>query len=604
MTTNKEIRNIAIIAHVDHGKTTLVDEMLKQSGVFHDNKQLQERIMDSNDLEREKGITILSKNTAINYDELKINIVDTPGHADFGGEVERILKMVDGVLLIVDAFEGPMPQTKFVLNKALDFDLKPIVVVNKIDRPNARPEEVLDEVLDLFIELGADEDQIEFPALYASGLEGYAVEDLTEERKNLKPLFEIIKNQIPEPTANQDEPFQMIVTTVEYDDYVGQMALGKIARGRVEKGERVAICKNDGSVGYSQVSNIYSYQGLGKEEVESAKAGEIVSLAGLEDINIGETITDKEKPEALDSIKIEEPTVAMTFTTNDSPLSGREGDFVTSNQLKNRLNKELEQNVALRVEELQPDTFKVSGRGKLHLAILIETMRREGYEFQVSKPEAIIKEKDGKKVEPIEEVTIDVPEEFVGVVMEELGSRKGQMENMTHLTESRVRLSFSVPARTLIGFRSHLLTKTKGEGIFSHRFSHYEAYKGEIDKAETGSIVADRIGEATRFGIFNAQERGEIFIEPGDKVYEGMVVGSNARDKDLNINICKEKKLDNMRSGSADEAIVLSPPREMDLEESLEYIANDELVEITPQNIRIRKNILNKKRRIKAEKNS
>ncbi|MCK8828451.1 translational GTPase TypA [Natroniella acetigena] len=602
MTVREDIRNIAIIAHVDHGKTTLVDGMLKESGIFHAKQEVEERVMDDNDLEKERGITILSKNTAVDYQGTKINIIDTPGHADFGGEVERILKMVDGVLLVVDAFEGPMPQTKFVLTKALELELTPIVVINKIDRPKARPEAVVDEVLDLFIDLGATEEQIEFPVIYASALEGFAQEDLAAENDDLDPLFEAIKEHIPAPEGELDAPLQMIVTTIEYNDYVGQMALGKINRGQVTEGEEVAICQRGGEVDSKKISKLFTYHGLERKEVAEAKVGEIVALAGLEGINIGETVADLEQPEALPFVKIEEPTVAMTFTTNDSPFAGQEGDFVTSRKLKERLLNELEKNVALQVEELAPDTFKVSGRGELHLSILIETMRREGYELQVSKPEAIIKEEDGQKLEPIEEVTIDVPEEFMGTVIELLGQRKGQMQEMNHLSETRVRLVFEVPARGLIGFRSEFLTKTKGEGILNHNFSHYDDYRGEIFTRKTGSIVADRQGEVSRYGIFNAQERGSIFVEPGVKVYAGMIVGSNAREQDLDINICKQKKLDNMRSGSADEAMILTPATELSLEEALEYITEDELVEVTPENIRLRKRILGKKKRIKSNR--
>ncbi len=602
MNNRNDIRNIAIIAHVDHGKTTLVDGMLKQSGIFHVKQEVEERVMDSNDLEKERGITILSKNTAINYKDIKINVVDTPGHADFGGEVERILKMVDGVLLIVDAFEGPMPQTKFVLTKALELDLTPIVVINKVDRPDSRPEVVEDMVLDLFIELGANDEQIDFPVIYASALQGFAQSDLSEASENLEPLFQSIIDNIPAPKGEVEEPLQMVVTTIEYNDYVGRMAIGKINRGKVKTGERVAVCKQDGKVESKMITKIFAYQGLDKVEVEEAKMGDIIALAGTEDINIGETIADIDHPEALPFIKIEEPTVTMTFTTNDSPFSGTEGDYVTSRQLKERLMKELEKNVSLRVEQLAPDTFKVSGRGELHLSILIETMRREGYEFQVSKPEAIIKEVDGAKMEPIEEVIIDVPEEFMGTVIEELGQRKGEMQNMSHLSQTRIRLTFEIPARGLIGFRSEFLTKTKGEGILNSTFSHYDTYRGEMTTRRTGAVIADRDGEATRYGIFNAQERAEIFIEPGTKVYKGMIVGSNSREQDLNINICKGKKLDNMRSSSSDEAIALTPATKLSLEESLEYIITDELVEVTPDNIRVRKKILDKKLRLKAKK--
>ncbi len=602
MKTRDDIRNIAIIAHVDHGKTTLVDGMLKQSGIFHKKQQVEERVMDTNDLEKERGITILSKNTAVNYKGLKINIVDTPGHADFGGEVERILKMVDGVLLLVDAFEGPMPQTKFVLTKALELNLTPIVVINKIDRPDARPEVVEDKVLDLFIDLGATEEQIEYPVIYASALEGIASNSSEDKGENLEPLFKSIVEHIPAPKGDLNKSLQMVVTTIEYNDYVGRMAIGKISRGKVSSGEEVAICKKDGTFESKTVTKIFAYQGLAKETVDEAKVGDIVALAGMADINIGETIADRDDPEALPFVKIEEPTVTMTFTTNDSPFAGQEGDFVTSRQLKSRLLKELEKNVSLQVEELAADLFKVSGRGELHLSILIETMRREGYEFQVSRPEAIIKEEDGSKLEPIEEAIIDLPEEFMGTAIELLGARKGQMQDVIHLSENRVRLIFEVPARGLIGFRSEFLTKTKGEGVLNHTFSHYGNYCGKIDSYKTGSVVADRSGEVTRYGIFNAQERAIIFVEPGMKVYGGMIVGSNSRDQELTLNICKEKKLDNMRSASSDEAIVLTPATKLSLEEALEYISDDELVEVTPESIRLRKKILNKKQRRKMNK--
>ena len=602
MITRDDIRNIAIVAHVDHGKTTLVDSLLDQSGIFHSNQQVEERVMDNNDLEKEKGITILSKNTAVNFNDTKINIVDTPGHADFGGEVERILKMVDGILLVVDAFEGPMPQTKFVLTKALELDLKPVVVVNKIDRPEARPEEVVDEILDLFIELGADEEQIEFPVVYASALEGYAQLELAEKNDDLTPLFEAIIEYIPAPKGEKDAPLQTVVTTIEYNDYVGRMALGKVNRGQIHEGEEVAICKNDDTIEHRKVNKLYTYQGLDRAEVEEAAVGDIVAIAGMENINIGETIADKENPEALSFINIEEPTVSVNFKATDSPLAGQEGKYVTSRQLKERLLKELEKNVALKVEEIDADNFKVSGRGELHLAILMETMRREGYEFQVSKPEVIIKEEAGEKLEPIKEAVVDVPEEYMGTVIEELGKRKGEMQSMESLSQTRMRLFFDVPARGLIGFRSQFLTKTKGEGILTHTFSHFGPYQGEFDKVETGSIVADRAGEVTRYGIFTAQDRGEIFVKPGTRAYEGMIVGSNARNQDLDINICKQKKLDNMRASGSDEAMDLTPVTELGLEDALEYIADDELVEITPENIRLRKKILDKKKRVKANK--
>ncbi|MBM7622584.1 translational GTPase TypA [Sporohalobacter salinus] len=604
LVTRDDIRNIAIIAHVDHGKTTLVDGMLKQSGIFHEQKQVENRVMDTNDLEKERGITILSKNTAIDYKGIKVNIVDTPGHADFGGEVERILKMVDGVLLIVDAFEGPMPQTKFVLRKALNLDLKPIVVINKIDRSNARPYEVEDEVLELFIELEASDEQLEFPVIYASGLEGFSKEKLDEENRNLEPLFQKIITQIPPPTVDLNAPLQMIVTTIEYNDYVGRLAVGKIKQGKISNGALVSICRSDGSIITDQISNLYQYSGLGRKEVEDAKAGDIVAISGLNEINIGETIADKDDPKPLPFIEIEKPTVTMTFTTNDSPFAGQEGEFLTSRHLQARFDKELERNVALDVTETNsPDTWRVSGRGVLHLSVLIETMRREGYEFQVSKPDVITKQEDGQKLEPIKELVIDIPEKFMGTIMEEIGQRKGQMQNMKHLNAERIRLIFEIPARGLIGFRSDFLTITKGEGIINHTFSHYAPYKGGLPERQHGSLVATEKGEVTRFGIFNAQERGIIFVSPGTRVYRGMIIGENARPSDLDINICKQKKLDNMRSGSADEAIDLIPPTELSLEEALNYIADDEYVEITPKNIRLRKKILNAKKRRRAKKN-
>ncbi|ADL13382.1 translational GTPase TypA [Acetohalobium arabaticum] len=602
--TRDDIRNIAIIAHVDHGKTTLVDSMLKQSGVFHEQKQVENRVMDTNDLERERGITILSKNTAIDYQGTKINIVDTPGHADFGGEVERILKMVDGVLLIVDGFEGPMPQTKFVLRKALALDLKPVVVINKIDRSNARPYEVEDEVLELFIELEASAEQLEFPVVYASGLEGFAREEIGEENNDLEPLFQEIITKIPPPAVDLTAPLQMVVTTIEYNDYVGRLAVGKIKRGRVSNGAVVSICRSDGSIITDQISSLYKYSGLGRKEVEEAKAGDIVAIAGLEEINIGETIADKDAPEPLPFIEIEKPTVTMTFTTNDSPFAGQEGEFLTSRHLQARFDKELESNVALDIAETEsPDTWRVSGRGLLHLSVLIETMRREGYEFQVSKPDVITKKENGQKLEPIKELVIDIPEEFMGTIMEEIGQRKGQMQNMTQLNADRVRLEFGIPARGLIGFRSDFLTITKGEGIINHTFSHYAPYRGELPERQHGSLIATEEGEVTRFGIFNAQERGTIFVKPGTRVYRGMIIGANARQNDLDINICKQKKLDNMRSGSADEAIDLIPSTDLSLEEALNYIDDDEYVEVTPHNIRLRKKILNAKQRRKSNKN-
>jgi len=595
------IRNIAIIAHVDHGKTTLVDGMLRQSGIFRENEQVQERVMDSNDLERERGITILSKNTSVRYKDIKINIVDTPGHADFGGEVERVLKMVDGVLLLVDAFEGPMPQTRFVLRKALQMNLKPIVVVNKIDRPEARPREVVDEVLDLFIELGADDDQIEFPVVYASSREGYAVLDINDERRDLEPLFKTIIERVPAPAGEEDKPLQFLVSNIDYDDYVGRIAVGRVDRGRISAGQQVAVCKKDGTVYRSRTGRIYVFEGLKRIECEEAGVGEIVAVSGIDDINIGETICDAEVPEPLPFVDIDEPTVSMTFSVNDSPFAGKEGTYVTSRHLRDRLFKELETNVSLRVEETDSaDSFKVSGRGELHLSILIETMRRQGYEFQVSKPKVILKEIDGVVCEPVELLMIDVPEEYMGTVMEKLGSRKAEMTDMRSAAEGYVRLEFKIPARGLIGYRSEFLTDTKGNGIMNHIFYGYEPYKGEITQRQRGSLVAWEDGEAVTYGLYNAQERGTLFITPGTMVYEGMIVGENSRNEDIVVNVCKKKHVTNMRAAGSDEALRLTSPRILSLEQALEFISDDELVEVTPKNIRLRKRILDTEQRAKA----
>lgn len=595
------LRNIAIIAHVDHGKTTLVDGLLRQSGIFRENEQVQERVMDSNDLERERGITILAKNTAVNYKGNKINIVDTPGHADFGGEVERVLKMVDGVVLLVDAFEGAMPQTRFVLSKALQLNLKPIVVVNKIDRPEARPHEVVDEVLDLFIELGADDDQLEFPVIYASSREGYAVYELNDEKKDLQPLFETILERVPAPKGYLDKSLQLLVSSIDYDEYVGRIAIGRIERGRIRMGQQAVVCKQDESVQNIKVSRLYTYQGLKRVECETAELGDIVVVAGVGDITIGETICDVDNPEPLPFVDIDEPTISMTFSVNNSPFAGREGEFVTSRHLRDRLFKELEKNVSLRVEETEsPDSFKVSGRGELHLSILIETMRRQGYEFQVSRPTVIYKEKNGELLEPIEYLMIDVPEEFMGSVMEKLGSRKAEMVNMHSANQGYTRLEFKIPARCLIGYRSEFLTDTKGNGIMNHVFHGFEAFKGEIMGRQRGSMVAWEEGEAVTYGLYNAQERGSLFIEPGTKIYEGMIVGENARSEDIVINVCKKKHVTNMRASGSDEALRLTPPIIMSLEQALEFISDDELVEITPKNIRLRKRILDSELRAKA----
>ncbi len=598
----EDLRNIAIIAHVDHGKTTLVDGMLKQSGIFRENEQVQERVMDSNDLEKERGITILAKNTAVTYKDMKINIVDTPGHADFGGEVERVLKMVDGVLLLVDAFEGPMPQTRFVLRKALQLNLKPIVVVNKIDRPEARPMEVIDEVLELFIELGADDEQLEFPVVYASSREGYAVNELTDEKKNLEPLFEMIINRVPAPTGHVDQPLQLLVSNIDYDEYVGRIAIGRVERGVIKYGQPAVICRKDGSLANIRITKLYKYEGLKRVEAEEAKLGDIVCVSGVGEITIGETICDVENPEPLPFIDIDEPTISMTFSVNNSPFAGREGAFVTSRHLRDRLFKEVETNLSMRVQETEsPDAFEVSGRGELHLSVLIETMRRQGYEFQVSKPQVIYKDVDGELHEPIEYLTIDVPEDFMGVVMEKLGVRKSEMVNMHSANQGYMRLEFKIPARGLIGYRSEFMTDTKGNGIMNHVFHGFEPFKGELSGRTRGSMVAWEDGEAVTYGLYNAQERGSLFITPGTKVYEGMIVGENARSEDIVINVCKKKHVTNMRASGSDEALRLTPARILSLEQALEFIADDELVEVTPKNIRLRKKILNSEQRAKVK---
>ncbi|MCX7695056.1 MAG: translational GTPase TypA [Caloramator sp.] len=590
---NLNIRNVAIIAHVDHGKTTLVDAMLKQSGIFRSNEKIEERVMDSNDLERERGITILAKNTSVYYNDIKINIVDTPGHADFGGEVERVLKMVDGVLLLVDAFEGVMPQTRFVLRKALELKLKPIVVVNKIDRPDARPTEVVDEVLDLFIELGADDEQLEFPVVYCSAKEGIAKYLLDEESNNLKPLFETLVDNIPSPEGDINLPLQMLVTTIDSNEYVGRIGIGKVYRGRIRKNQQVAVVGKDGIVRNAKVVTLYTFNGLKREEIEEGIVGDIVAVAGISDINIGETVSDIENVEALPFVEIDEPTLSMTFCVNDSPFAGKEGEYVTTRHLRDRLFKELETNVALRVKETEsPDAFEVSGRGELHLSILIETMRREGYEFQASKPQVIYKEIDGVLHEPIEYLTIDVPEEFMGAVMEKLGVRKAEMVNMTSAINGYVRLEFKIPARGLIGYRNEFLTDTKGNGIMNHVFNGYEPYKGDIQERSRGMLVAFETGEAVTYGLYNAQERGTLFITPGVPVYQGMIVGMCSRNEDIDVNVCKKKHVTNMRAAGSDEALKLSPPMELTLEKCIELISSDELIEVTPQSIRMRKKVL------------
>ncbi len=591
--SREDIRNIAIIAHVDHGKTTLVDAMLKQSGTFRTNERVVERVMDSLDLERERGITIMAKNTAIHYCGVKINIVDTPGHADFGGEVERVLKMVDGVMLLVDASEGPLPQTRFVLRKALEQELPAIVVVNKIDRSDARPQEVVNEIYDLFIDLDANEEQIAFPILYAISREGVARRELSDGSADLRPLFEQILATIPAPRPLIADRLQILVTTLDYSDYVGRIAIGRIFSGRVRVGEQVSVCKLDGSIEKTRITMLYTFEGLKHQPVDEASAGEIIALAGIEGIFIGETVADADDPAPLPAIRVDEPTISMVFHVNTSPFSGRDGRYVTSRHLRARLDKEVLGNVAIRVEETEVmDSFKVSGRGELQLAILIEMMRREGYEMQVSKPEVITRVLDGKKLEPIEQVVIDCPDAFIGVVTEALGRRKGRMTRMVNHGGGRVRLELEVPTRGLIGFRSEFLTDTKGTGLLNTLFLRWGEWLGEITNRLTGALVADRAGSATSYALYNLQERGELFIRPGTAVYEGMVIGENARNVDLNVNAVKEKKLTNMRASTSDEAIRLVPFRELSLEQALEFINEDELVEVTPQAIRLRKKTL------------
>jgi GTP-binding protein len=593
MNLRNDIRNIAIIAHVDHGKTTLVDAMLRQSGTFRENEQVRERVMDSMDLERERGITIMAKNTAVRYRNFKINIVDTPGHADFGGEVERVLKMVDGVMLLVDAAEGCLPQTRFVLRKALEARLPAIAVVNKIDRSDARTSEVVDEIYELFLDLDATDEQIEFPILYAVSRDGTAKRSLEDLSDNLQPLFEQIVETIPTPRELRTDSLQLLVANLDYNDYVGRLAIGRIFSGEIKIGDQIAVVKPDRSVQKTRVSQLYVFEGLKRESVERAGFGEIVALAGIENINIGDTITSIENPQPLPSIAVDEPTIAMIFGVNNSPFAGREGKYVTSRQLKERLDKEILGNVAIRVEDTDsPDQFKVSGRGELQLAILIEMMRREGYELQVSKPEAITRKVEGKTLEPIEAVVIDCPDEFIGVITEALGRRKGPMTKMVNHGTGRVRLEFETPARGLIGFRNEFLTETKGTGLLNTMFLRWGEWQGALRGRATGSLVADRQGDTTTYALFNLQERGTLFVRPGTRVYEGMIVGENARAVDLDVNAIKEKKLTNMRASTADEAMRLVPPKELSLEQALEFIADDELVEVTPESIRLRKRVL------------
>jgi len=604
MHSRDKIRNIAIIAHVDHGKTTLVDQLLRQSGTFRENEQLQERAMDSGDIERERGITILAKNTAINYKDTLINIVDTPGHADFGGEVERIMKMVDGVLLVVDAFEGCMPQTKFVLRKALQQGLTPVVVVNKIDRPAARPAEVIDEVLELFIELEASDDQLDFPVVYASGLNGIAGNSPDDLKETMEPLYEMILDRIPSPKENPDEPLQYLVTLLDYNEYLGRIAIGRVNRGRIRQGQVVAVIDRDGAVKQARIEKLFGFQGLKRIEVEEAAAGDIVAIAGLKEINIGETIADPAHPEALPVLAIDEPTLQMTFLVNNSPFVGREGKWVTSRKLRERLFKEIETDVSLRVEETDsPDAFVVSGRGELHLGILIENMRREGFELQVSMPEVIMKVVDGVKCEPIERLLIDVPEESMGAVMESLGTRKAEMVNMINNGTGQVRLEFLIPARGLIGYRTNFLTLTRGYGVMNHAFDSYgPVIGGQVGGRHQGVLIASETGKSTMYGMLSVEDRGILFLEPGLDVYEGMIVGEHTRDNDIIVNICKEKGLNNIRTANKEETVKLKSPRLMSLEEALEYLNDDELCEITPKSIRLRKKVLNKSERDRAEK--
>ncbi|EAE5414757.1 TPA_asm: translational GTPase TypA [Listeria monocytogenes] len=608
MNLRNDIRNVAIIAHVDHGKTTLVDQLLRQSGTFRDNETVAERAMDNNDLERERGITILAKNTAIKYEDTRVNIMDTPGHADFGGEVERIMKMVDGVLLVVDAYEGTMPQTRFVLKKALEQNLTPIVVVNKIDRDFARPEEVVDEVLELFIELGANDDQLEFPVVYASAINGTSSYDSNpaEQKETMKPLLDTIIEHIPAPVDNSDEPLQFQVSLLDYNDYVGRIGIGRVFRGTMHVGQTVALIKLDGTVKQFRVTKMFGFFGLKRDEIKEAKAGDLVALAGMEDIFVGETVTPFDHQEALPLLRIDEPTLQMTFVTNNSPFAGREGKHVTSRKIEERLLAELQTDVSLRVEPTaSPDAWVVSGRGELHLSILIETMRREGYELQVSKPEVIIREIDGVKCEPVEDVQIDTPEEFMGSVIESISQRKGEMKNMINDGNGQVRLQFMVPARGLIGYTTDFLSMTRGYGIINHTFDSYQPIqKGRVGGRSRGVLVSMETGKSTTYGTMQVEDRGTIFIEPGTDIYEGMIVGENNREGDIAVNIVKAKQMTNIRSANKDQTNVIKKPRHLSLEESLEFLNEDEYCEVTPESIRLRKKILNKNEREKAAKRS
>ena len=603
MKSREDIRNVAIIAHVDHGKTTLVDQLLHQSGIFRSNEQVDERVMDSNDLEKERGITILSKNTGIHYKDVKINIVDTPGHADFGGEVERIMMMVDGVLLLVDAFEGCMPQTRFVLKKALALGKKAIVVINKIDRPGARPKEVIDEVLDLFIDLGANEDQIEFPVVFASGRDGYSSLDMNAREGDMRPLLDAILTHIDAPRGDIDGPLQILFSSLDYDDYLGRIGVGRVERGSVKAGQTVSICKQDGTHQNVKIVKLYQFDGLKRVEVESAKMGDLIAVSGIAELNIGETACDIEHLDPLPFVKIDEPTISMNFMVNDSPFAGKGGKFVTSRNIRARLFKEVETNVSMRVEETETtDSFKVSGRGELHLSILIETMRRQGYEFQVSRPQVIYKnDENGNLLEPMELLIVEVPESYVGAVMEKIGSRKGELENMDVRDGGSTHIEFKIPARGLIGYRSEFMTDTNGNGIMNNLFLGYEPYKGDIQMRERGSIVVHETGESTGYGLFNTQDRGRLFIGPGVPVYEGMIVGECAKNEDIVCNVCKKKQMTNTRASGSDDALRLVPHTTLSLEQSMEFIGDDELVEITPESIRLRKKILSKEMRMKQQ---
>lgn len=600
----ENLRNVAIIAHVDHGKTTLVDQLLKQSGIFRENEAVDDRVMDSGDIEKERGITILSKNTAVMHDGIKINIVDTPGHADFGGEVERILMMVDGVLLLVDAFEGCMPQTRFVLKKALGLGKKPVVVLNKIDRPGARPEEVVDEVLDLFIELGADDEQLDFPVVYASGRDGIASTDPHNMGTDMTPVFEAIINEVPAPEGDVDAPLQILFSNIDADEYVGRIGIGRVERGSVHVNEQVTICSEDEKPRNAKIVKLYQYEGLNRVDAETATVGDIVCVSGIADLNIGETACEFGNPDPLPFIKIDEPTVSMMFIVNNSPFAGKEGKFVTSRNIRERLFKEIETNVAMRVEDTEfGDTFKVSGRGELHLSILIEQMRRQGYEFQVSPPTVIYKtDKNGQRLEPMELLMIEVPDTYVGAVMEKLGTRKAELVNMGTRDSGTTHMEFKIPARGIMGYRSEFLTDTNGNGIMNHVFEGYEPFKGEISGRQHGSLIAHETGESTAYGLFYAQDRGRMFVGPGEQVYEGMIVGVSPKNEDMTVNVCKKKHATNTRASGSDDSLKLTPATRLSLEQSLEFIADDELVEITPNSIRLRKRILDKSERMRAEK--